>query len=173
LKGEAENCFAAGMDDYIAKPVQLPKLLEKLERWLPVPSKALVAAAAPVERKRDPSSEPPLDRAVLAEISGGNEDLERQMLAEFKRFNAADVSHLFDALQKRHAKETINAAHRMKGASRTLGAVSLASLCEQIEAAARLGDWDAIAACRERLGAELERLDRYIEGADFSASPSE
>jgi CheY-like chemotaxis protein len=36
LQGEAEACLAAGMDDCLVKPVELPQLLEKLEQWLPM-----------------------------------------------------------------------------------------------------------------------------------------
>ncbi len=44
MGGEAEKCRAAGMDDYIAKPTQLPQLAEKLDRWLPLAPKVREAA---------------------------------------------------------------------------------------------------------------------------------
>ena len=47
LVGEAENCFAAGMDDYLAKPIDLPRLAQKLNQWLPHPSSQQPAVNAP------------------------------------------------------------------------------------------------------------------------------
>jgi CheY-like chemotaxis protein len=60
LRGEAETCFAAGMDDYLAKPVELAQLAIKLDQWLPLPA----AAAAPI------------DRSALAAICGGDANAE-------------------------------------------------------------------------------------------------
>ena len=39
MRGEAEICLAAGMDDYLAKPVELAELLRELDHWLPLPPK--------------------------------------------------------------------------------------------------------------------------------------
>jgi PAS domain S-box-containing protein len=47
MKEETDRCFAAGMDDYLAKPLEMKKLKEKLESWMP-------AATAPKRRERPP-----------------------------------------------------------------------------------------------------------------------
>ncbi|HZZ91193.1 MAG TPA: ATP-binding protein [Usitatibacter sp.] len=168
LKGEAENCFAAGMNDYIAKPVQLPKLMEKLDNWLPIPSGANARGAGAVPmgtlERGTPLGDSPLDRAVLAEASGGDARLEHEILAQFRRFNTGDLLRLSTAQDSRRLEDVIQAAHRIKGASRALGAARLASICARIEAAARQGHWEAIVACRQALDAEVLRIERYIDG---------
>jgi len=163
LKGEAENCFAAGMNDYIAKPVQLRRLAEKLDKWLPLPAQA--DAGTGTVQDACAAGDAPFDRAVLDQASGGDADLEREMLAQFRRFNDDDVQRLARALELRSLEDVVSAAHRIKGAGRTLGAEALAAACERMEAAARDGDWDAIAACREAVEAQLVQVGRYIDAA--------
>jgi signal transduction histidine kinase/CheY-like chemotaxis protein/CHASE3 domain sensor protein len=53
LGGEAENCYAAGMDDYVAKPIQLAPLAAKLDEWL-----ALAGAKAPPGARAGPAAGP-------------------------------------------------------------------------------------------------------------------
>ena len=51
MQGEAEACLAAGMDDFLVKPVELAQLSEKLDRWLPLAG-ATQAPATPVDASR-------------------------------------------------------------------------------------------------------------------------
>ena len=169
LRGEAENCFAAGMDDYMAKPVEIATLMEKLDQWLPLPD----ADAATPGAARPPAGSP-IDRSVVAQVSGGDAALEREVFAEFTRVNNQDAAVLAGACRARDAARLIQAAHRMKGASRTVGAGALAEVCAQLEAAARANDWATINANLEPLRREMARLDAYFgagAGADSGAIP--
>jgi HPt (histidine-containing phosphotransfer) domain-containing protein len=150
LAGEAENCLAAGMDDYLAKPVELGALANALERWLPLP------AAVPGD------SEIPIDRSMLAEISGGDAAMERDILIDFREVNSGDAATLKDALDRRDLALVVRASHRIKGASRTIGAARLADVCERVERAGRASNWDAVSADREVLERELGRLNAWL-----------
>src|SRR6185503_2714664 len=72
LRGEAESCLSAGMDDYLAKPVQLAELAAKLHQWLPLPQEHESSAkpdsqwAGSAAGAGAPS---PIDRSVLAGVS--------------------------------------------------------------------------------------------------------
>jgi HPt (histidine-containing phosphotransfer) domain-containing protein len=132
------------MDDYIAKPVELARLLEKLDTWLPIPHDT-----------------PPLDLDALSR-SVPRETMRREAFARFREFNDADVVALLAAIDARDLGQTIQVSHRIKGASRSLGARPLGDVCQRIEQAARGGDWLSIAANRGALLHEVNRLNDYL-----------
>ena len=146
LGGEAEACVAAGMDDYLPKPVQLQDLAKKLDQWLPLGEKSL-----------------PVDRKVLAAISGGDGAADLELLAEFRRVNDEDAVALEVAVDARDRSRVTRAAHRIKGAARTVGADALAAVCERLERASRADDRKAVEANMEAFHRELERLNAYCE----------
>ena len=104
----------------------------------------------------------PIDRSELAEISGGDQSLERKMLSVFRQANDADAAALKEALEKQDIASVTRLSHRVKGASRMVGAIALAGICARIEHAGRASDWGTIAANREALYRELDRVNAYL-----------
>jgi HPt (histidine-containing phosphotransfer) domain-containing protein len=158
LPGEADVCFAAGMDDYLAKPVEMAALARVLDKWLPLPI-AGGATAAPAGVEAGP---PPIEPGPLAELTGGDQAMARDILLEYKTANDADVAALTEALARQDLPAVVRAAHRIKGASRMVGAGALAAVCTSIEQAGRQADWPAVAAEKDRLRREVERLNAYL-----------
>lgn len=113
----------------------------------------------------------PIDRLKLAEISGGDPSIERKLLTVFRRANDADVAALKEALEKRDIVSVTRASHRVKGAGKMVGAMTLADICERIEHAGRARDWDTMAANSDALYRELERVNAYL-GTLYLASAS-
>ena len=156
---EAENCFAAGMDDYLAKPVELAQLARKLDHWLPLVPHAAAPAAETC----------PIDPAPLAELSGGDEGIVREIFVQFRAVNDNDAGMLRDAVRGRDLEQVVHFAHRIKGAGRTVGANELGSAGERIEDAAREGDWTAIDGSMAAFDAALDRVNVYLASRGAAA----
>ena len=178
LAGDAELCLSAGMSDYVAKPVSMASLQEKLSRWLPEMT-ARRQPRPPSGKSADPgtapapSRPPPLMPRALQEFSGGDAEAEREILEQYRMSNEKDASTLLHGIEVRDISSVLHTSHRIKGASRAIGAVALADVCEQIEKGAKAGDWMQISGAREALIAERDRLIDYLDArAEAACEPN-
>ena len=112
-----------------------------------------------------------IDRSKLAELSGGDPSIERKLLTVFRLANDVDVAALKEALEKRDIVSVTRASHRVKGAGRIVGAMALADICGRIDHAGRAGDWVTIAANREALCRELDRVNACLGTLDRTPAP--
>ena len=152
LAGEAANCFAAGMDDYLAKPVSLEQLREKITRWLPVEGR-------PPEAPRD---DVPIEYSALAELTGGDAKAQREVLSQFMRHGDDDAQSLRIAIASRQTDAIARFAHRIKGAAAAIGAARLTAACAQVEASAKRTDWPGIFAGMEEFERDMTDLRHHI-----------
>jgi PAS domain S-box-containing protein len=161
LRGEAEVCIAAGMDDYVAKPVRLADLQAKIARWLPLPEEAGVGTP-PISGDGPAEPGAPIDRSVLAVVCGGATALEREVLRDFRRAGDGDVAALRQAVGARDRERIRALAHRMKGSSATVGATHLSRVCEALEQDARDAGEPALDQGLQRIEDEIRRVKAYI-----------
>jgi HPt (histidine-containing phosphotransfer) domain-containing protein len=146
------------MDDYIAKPVELPTLLAKLEQWLPIPGERRGASAAGTPAASRGGEDDVLDTRALNELTGGDPEFRRQVLVEFARSFPGDVERMREAFEARDMTGVTRMAHRVKGVSTSVGAMRLAQACAELEAAGRDSQWDAIVATMRVFEEQAERL---------------
>ncbi|MDM0033716.1 response regulator [Variovorax sp. J22P271] len=162
LQGEAEACLAAGMDDFLVKPVELARLTQKLDRWLPlpqVPPPAAPGGAGPAAAAADP-----IDEALLAAKCGGDGSMVEEVLATFRRTCEDDAAELRQAVAADDAAQATRFAHRMAGAGKMVGALAFAAACEAIDRASRSGEWKAVLAGMPAFEQERMRLAAYFAG---------
>ncbi|HMC15625.1 MAG TPA: response regulator [Albitalea sp.] len=161
LGGEAQACLDAGMNDYLAKPIALSALMQCLDRWRPVPE--TVPAPLDLLAAAPQPADAPLDRSALEAISGSSADAERAILLDFRRVNDGDALMLRQAVAQTDASLATRVSHRIKGASRMVGACRLADVCEGIEASSRVNDWESIGHHMAAFQLEMQSLNAYID----------
>jgi CheY-like chemotaxis protein len=130
MKGDRERCLAAGMDDYVSKPLRAEALEAVLARWV-APSNGDEPDALDLET---------LER-LRTELAGlgrgaGVDPLIRQFLDTMP----GRVDAIAAAAERGDSGEIDREAHGLKGASATMGAVRLATVCAALEQAAAKGD---------------------------------
>jgi CheY-like chemotaxis protein/HPt (histidine-containing phosphotransfer) domain-containing protein len=167
MESDAKACHDAGMNDYLSKPTTLEALKAKIEHWVtadtaakPIPAEDTPTATAAVAVA--PLEEPPLDANTLADFTGGDASLRREILRQFLASHEPDAIALRAALSSGNCSSIADAAHRVKGASRMVGAQPYADVAERIESAARNYDQIAINNCIADLEKEQARLSAYL-----------
>jgi diguanylate cyclase (GGDEF)-like protein len=130
-QGDAEKCLAAGMDDYLAKPITLVELRQKLERWL-ARAEQSGQPELPVVLAHENDGNP-LDEAVfdkLREILG---PALLQTVTPFLEDTPGYLSQMQLGLGDNNADVVRAAAHSIKGSAGNLGATTLAQLAKEAE----------------------------------------
>ena len=153
LVGERERVLAAGMDDLVTKPAR-QATLRALVRGSVLP----VVVAAPSETLLDPQS---LDE--LASLEGASPGLARELLASFRRDVEAGLASLPDLLAAGDVAGVTQLAHRLKGASASIGASALQAAFARLEDAGRCGDLDALTSIAPELGPLVDRTASALE----------
>ncbi len=166
MPGVVQDCLDAGMDDYIAKPISLIVLSEKLARWLPPPILPAEANSPLQPPSIDAAGESGTAQAGCEALdAGGQSELSgtQRALAHFRQVNDVDAQHLLEAIEAGDMAAVTRAAHRIRGACGFIGATGLASVCAMIEQAGREEDGLGVAWLRDAFHTELEQLNAKLD----------
>jgi len=161
LKGGAQQCRDAGLDDYLCKPARLSEVKAMLEKWMPGKAKNASRAQTSEHDREVLAKTPPVDIAVLEELVGRDPDIIQEFLRAFWISTAKTVSEMKAACESRDAAKVADLAHKLKSPARSVGAMRLAAICDQMQAAAGIGDFATLDECMPRLEAEKTSVEQY------------
>jgi CheY-like chemotaxis protein/HPt (histidine-containing phosphotransfer) domain-containing protein len=162
MKGAREKCIEAGMNDYIAKPIQPVELEKIVDQWLHrMPRETASSHVAHVEMEINDAA---ADGRKLSDSAIFNEDVLRRRLMEdeeivrvvietFLNDIPGQLDALRSAVEAEDARQAELLAHRIKGAAGNVSAIALETVASEMEQAARAEDVG-------RLGTGLDNLHR-------------
>ena len=139
-------------------PQDLPPVTAELQQPAAEPASQPAPASAPAV-----GDLPPIDIGALTALFDGDTDFVRHLLGEFVTSNSASHRWLTDALAGEIWDEVRQAAHKLAGSSRTVGARDLAAAADAVEMAVIDRRLDGIVAMVARVGVELDRVVGHIE----------
>ncbi|GIV21092.1 MAG: hypothetical protein KatS3mg023_2843 [Armatimonadota bacterium] len=151
MKEDVERCLMSGMDDYLSKPVRWEVLQRMLEKWQ--------VSDLPEET----ADLPPIEHGFLAEITGGDEEFQRELSQEFLRTIPPLLEQVEQSLHAGDYKSLVHAAHTIKGSARAVGARAFAEIAFALEQAAKQQRSDDAFGTAQSLFAEWQRVQDYIQ----------
>ncbi|HVK04054.1 MAG TPA: response regulator [Armatimonadaceae bacterium] len=164
MSGDRDRCLAAGMDDYISKPLQPRELLALVGKMLPDPETAGDGASAAAAEERTAESDTPafdLDEALKR--AGGDRELLRELVDILLADLPARVSQIREAVTRRDAPAVRSAAHALKGGVGSFSARRAAAALQEMETAGEGGDLSRAEAALAGVEREVVRLQGALE----------
>ncbi len=173
LHGERDKCIAAGMDDYVSKPVTPETLFAAIRRWVPrFGSPPVAAPAVPLDLAASAppaalEAEPVIDSAALLALRKLQQpqapNFVGKLIDVFLNEWPARSAAVHQAVDRRDANQLKRAAHSLKGSSASLGAGRLARVSADLEAKGAAADWSAVPALLTQLTLEFEEARAALE----------
>ena len=163
-KDDRDKCLAAGMDDYLSKPVKPAQMLEMLQRYCDAaveqePENGTVAAPAAVVEDEIPV----YAKADLLERLGGAEALIPRFMGLFFKGVEPNMAALEEAIAEGNPDKVRTSSHAIKGSSANIGAMQMRETAAAIEAAAKTGDISGAPAGFEILKQQQEQFKAATE----------
>ena len=168
MRGDSENCFAAGMNDYVTKPIVLEALAAALIRGTEVKRTSLAngtSIAGPDDRQ--PESKSALCQETLQNLkeltSDMGESFFSQLLETFEQAAVERLAELRSAFARGETEQLRREARALKEVSLTIGAQGMADICQQLENPEIRQSPGSAPEKLARLDHEFDRVKREIE----------
>ncbi len=162
MQEDRKRCQAAGMDDYVSKPIRVQELVSALNECRPLGESAEPGTEPAVETDAGadvPPSDGVLDPAALdqlRELVGDEPALLAELIDSYLEETPPLLATLRQSLDQGDATRLSTAAHTLKSSSRDFGATRIADWCQELEALGRAGTLAGVADLVTQVEAEYE-----------------
>jgi HPt (histidine-containing phosphotransfer) domain-containing protein len=170
MEGDREMCLAAGMDDYISKPIRVEALIQALVRGSADAHNRRAGQVTPQAQAKTETAAPQpqdyLDPAALANLrdtTGGDPAFLAELINTFLEDAPSLLDNLGQALDKEDVAGVRLAAHTLKSNGADFGATTFSTLCQELEMLAKSGQLTGADALLSRVKEEFENEKAALE----------
>ncbi|NUM44221.1 MAG: response regulator [Anaerolineales bacterium] len=162
MKGDREKCLAAGMDDYLSKPIRVDEFQEKLKRWVRVQSD-------PVTLPPEPTKYQPVDETLPFDVEmalprfANNQKLFFDLLYEFLHQVDIKLPEVYAAYEKQDAQAVFQLGHYIKGMAGNFSTKRMINLTLALETAGKESDLTRVPELLDGIRAERNRIQHLYE----------
>lgn len=168
LEGERERCLAAGMDDFLTKPVDATALERVIKRWTG-PQAAVRAEPAEAVPEQEPAPTgvvlDPARVRMLDELRKDGVSFFERTAASFIGRIDSQIAAIQDAIDARDANRTFTSSHLVKGSALNLGLPMVAAAAQALESHAEGGRTDGTEPLMADLAREVGRAVAALKEA--------
>ena len=157
MHGEREKCLAAGMNDYLSKPVRAEEIQRVLEKH-PAESPSI----APTPQSADALQEDPVDLERLGEITCGNNEMLRRLCHDYIEQADEILAALALALERRSLEDIRQLSHKLGGSSSSCGMRALVQPLAKLEQVREISQLPLARDLHQDTLRQISRIRRFL-----------